>query len=116
VADGVAGWAPADEVVRFDQAIDHFTREIQAHLDSADPYRRRGVIRSQQGQNDLALADYTDAIRLNPRDDRVLNNRALSCRTSRSGKRGQPGPEALSGRLLLAVGAKSVPVRRYGPS
>ena len=67
VAGGVSGWVRSGEVVPFDKAIDYYTQEIRANPDSSYAYMRRGIIWAEKGESDIALADFNEAIRLDPR-------------------------------------------------
>lgn len=42
---GVEGWVPRNDVVLLDNAVEHFTREIQKDLLSPEAYLRRGIAR-----------------------------------------------------------------------
>ena len=42
--EGIAGWIPAAEVIRYDQAIEYFTNQIRANAASDQAYTSRGHI------------------------------------------------------------------------
>jgi tetratricopeptide (TPR) repeat protein len=66
-ASGLFGWAPSDQVVPVEQAIEFFTEYIRAHPDDYFGYTMRALIRQQEKHElDLALRDYNKALRLNP--------------------------------------------------
>jgi tetratricopeptide (TPR) repeat protein len=65
---GARGWVPAGDVVSLDRATEYFTAAIRAKP-SAAAYLGRGVIWSDQRDYDKAIADYTEAIRLDPGDE-----------------------------------------------
>ena len=64
--EGSSGWAKATDVVPFDRAIDYYTGEIRANPGSAWAYIGRGLIWAGKGEYDIAIADYDEAIRLDP--------------------------------------------------
>jgi hypothetical protein len=66
VSSGVAGWVRADQVVRFDQAIDYFTGLLRVDPGRASAYLNRALIRIDKGDHDLAIDDLSEAIRLDP--------------------------------------------------
>jgi tetratricopeptide (TPR) repeat protein len=61
-----AGWATADAVIPYDQAIDYFTSEIRANPNNTVAYNRRGHIWRDQHELNRAIADYGEVIRLDP--------------------------------------------------
>jgi tetratricopeptide (TPR) repeat protein len=64
---GPSGWAPADQVVPVERAIDFFTDYIRTHKTEAYGYVMRARIwRMEKKDLDRALADYGEAIRLDP--------------------------------------------------
>src|ERR1700722_19857533 len=77
-AGTVLGWVRTDDVVSFDQAIDYFTQQIRSNPDSSPAYVRRGLVWSEKGETDIAIADYSEAIRLEPRVAEVYLDRG-SC-------------------------------------
>ena len=72
-AGGISGWVDADDVVPFDQSIDFYTREIRANPRAAHAFVRRGLIWEVKGERDRALADYDEAIRLDPKAQTFLH-------------------------------------------
>jgi hypothetical protein len=74
-APGVSGWARVTDVVPFDQAIDYFTRVIQANPRRASAYAMRARVWHEKKELDNAIRDYTEAIRLDPRVASVFSNR-----------------------------------------
>ena len=66
VAGGVSGWVRSSEVVRFDQAIDFYTQEIAANPGNSAAWNLRGLIWNEKKDFDKAIADYNEAIRLDP--------------------------------------------------
>lgn len=57
-------------------AIALLTQLITRHPKHAIDYNNRGLIYSQSGQGEKALADYNKALQLNPELDNAYNNRA----------------------------------------
>jgi len=64
--DTVKGWINRSDVIPFSQALDFFNEDLRQNP-SADAYRIRGTIWSEKGDNDNAISDYNDAIRLDPK-------------------------------------------------
>jgi tetratricopeptide (TPR) repeat protein len=62
-----SGWVPATQVVRFEEAIDYYTRVIRANPGYMPAYLRRGDAWGEKEEPDKAIADYDQAIRLYPR-------------------------------------------------
>jgi hypothetical protein len=61
------GWAPADQVVPFEQAIEFFTDYIRSNPGDAHGYIMRAIIwREEKKELDIALGDCNEAIRLDP--------------------------------------------------
>jgi tetratricopeptide (TPR) repeat protein len=76
--NGLAGWAPADQVVPVEQAVEFFTGYIRSY--PADPHgytMRANIWRQEKGDYDTALGDYNEAIRLTP-TAAAYNNRGLA--------------------------------------
>jgi tetratricopeptide (TPR) repeat protein len=92
-------------VAEYDRAIADFTEAIRLNFGDAAAYNNRGVARARKGEHDLllncgavsgwhrlvrtvedevqgeydrAIADYTEAIRLNPGDAAAYNNRGIA--------------------------------------
>ena len=81
---GVNGWAPADQLVAFDEAEEYFTKQIRLKPRNAFSYVVRGMVRAEKNQEDLALADFAQAIQLD-RSAAV----AYFCRGEVLGKKGE---------------------------
>jgi tetratricopeptide (TPR) repeat protein len=72
------GWAPADQVVPVEQAIDFFTDSIRANPGDPQVYMMRGVIWWRERKElDIALGDFNEAIRLDPKDTDAFNCRGV---------------------------------------
>ena len=65
---GVKGWAPSANVILFDQAIDYITNRIRANPGAASNCVRRANVWRERKEFDIAIADYDEAIRLDPGD------------------------------------------------
>jgi len=75
-AAGLSGWAPADQVVPVEQAIEFFTDYIRSNPGDAHGYTMRAIIWQQEKTElDIALGDHNEAIRLNPTQGASYNNR-----------------------------------------
>ena len=78
-ATGLSGWAPADQVVPVEQAIEFFTDYIRANPGDAFGYTMRAIIwREERKELDIAIGDYNEAIRLAPTNGSVYCNRGLA--------------------------------------
>ena len=74
---GVSGWIAKQDVLTAADAIGFFSRAIDKKPSAAD-YRGRGNAWSCKGDNDKAIADYTAAIRLNPKEAVTFYDRGLA--------------------------------------
>lgn len=74
----VAGWIEVGNVVPFSQAADHFTREISVGRKKVAAYTCRGIVRHGQGEYDLAIADYSAALKLDSKLALAFCNRGLA--------------------------------------
>jgi tetratricopeptide (TPR) repeat protein len=72
---GVKGWAPAANVILFDQAIDYITNRIRANPGASSNYNWRANVWKARKEFDIAIADYNEAIRLDPGDTAAYYNR-----------------------------------------
>ena len=80
---GVKGWAPAANVILFDQAIDYITNQIRANPGAASNYLWRANVWSARKEFDIAIADLNEAIRLDPGDALAYNNRGIAWRAKK---------------------------------
>jgi tetratricopeptide (TPR) repeat protein len=78
----VAGWAPAADVVAVENAVEFFTRESQARRDDPFPFLMRATVWHDKRDLAHALADYTEAIRLDPQNAALRCNRGHAYRES----------------------------------
>src|SRR5208337_2720422 len=79
VAEGsnVKGWAPAANVILFEQAIDYITNQIRANPGGSSNYLRRANVWSERKELEIAIADYNEAIRLDPGFAPAFSNRGV---------------------------------------
>ena len=73
-SDTFKGWIHRRDVIAFENALDFFNSELRSNPTS-HAYNIRGMIWHDKGELDIAIGDYTDAIRLNPQYDWAYNNR-----------------------------------------
>lgn len=66
VSNGVPGWIKAAEVIPLDDAIDYFTKKIEQFPKQAKWRYARAVAWTNKGEMKIAIADYTELIRLQP--------------------------------------------------
>ena len=82
VSDAAKGWMKGEEVVPYDEALQFYDEEIsegrnvQAHF-------RRGIVWENKGELDRAIADYSEAIRLDEKDIPSLTGRARTWKRKR---------------------------------
>ena len=72
--DKKGGWLWEKEVIPFDSAIKLLTERVTKEK-SAENYHLRGVAYLAHKQNDQAIADFTESLRLQPKNAGALNNR-----------------------------------------
>ena len=65
--EGIEGWLKAEFVIPFEQALDYFTNQIRANPTELSWYIHRGNVWKDRGEYDIAIADYNEAIRLDPK-------------------------------------------------
>ena len=76
VSQGKPGWIHRRDVIPADQAVDHFTAEIQRNPQDAAAYRARARAWSRKRELDKAIEDHNTAIRLAPQMDKnILQSR-----------------------------------------
>jgi tetratricopeptide (TPR) repeat protein len=64
VSNGVPGWIKNTDVIPLDKAIDYFTAKIDAYPTEARWRYARAVAWTNKGELDIAIADYTELIKL----------------------------------------------------
>ena len=105
---GVSGWVPVAKVVPFDRAIDYFTGVIRADPRSGLAYRCRGSLWRWKQEYDKAIADDTEAIRLDPKDaQRAANDRGYAW----DGKASTTRPSPITPRRSGSIPGCSLTVR-----
>jgi tetratricopeptide (TPR) repeat protein len=78
----VKGWINRADVIPFSQAEDHFEEQLRNNA-SADAYNTRGMIRLGRGDLSPAIADFTEAIRLDPKLAVAYDNRGVAWGTQK---------------------------------
>lgn len=73
---GNAGWVPSECVMPYEKAIDYFTNQVRS-VPQPVSYNRRGLVWQGKGEYDLAIANYNEAIRLDPKFASAFFNRGL---------------------------------------
>ena len=74
--EDVSGWVPMAKVITLDRAIEYYTGKIRSHPENDMAYINRGHIWAKRGDYDQAIADYTEAIQIDRRED--LGTRAVA--------------------------------------
>jgi tetratricopeptide (TPR) repeat protein len=74
------GWALKKDFVLARDAIDYFSRRIDANPDDSFALRMRGAAWLQKHEPDKAIADFDACLRLNPNDGGAYNNRGVGWR------------------------------------
>lgn len=77
VSGEVKGWIWASDVVPYDKAIDFYTDEILDNPNNASAFNWRGLLWSEKGNLDQAIADFDAAIKINAGKHYPYNNRGL---------------------------------------
>ena len=62
------GWIESNKIILLDQAINFYTKELLANSNNAEAYFERGMIWALLDKEDEAIADFTEAIRLDPKN------------------------------------------------
>ena len=76
VSNGIPGWIDSGNTASSEDAIVFFTEILR--LDRVAPaYGARGIVSYHQKEYDAAVADFTEAIRLNPAEAAYYNSRGL---------------------------------------
>ena len=74
---GVPVWVSKDDLVRLQDAVDYYTKMLDADPNNDLWFAFRGWARFRAGQRAEALKDYAEAIRLLPKAPHWYNNRGL---------------------------------------
>jgi tetratricopeptide (TPR) repeat protein len=75
--DGKPVWVNKDDMVRLKDAVEHFTRMLDADPNNDTWFAFRGWARHKNGQTAEGLKDYAEAIRLRPTATSWYSNRGL---------------------------------------
>ena len=75
--DGKPVWVNKDEMVRLKDAVEFYTKMLDAEPNNDTWFAFRAWARHKNGQTAEALKDYAEAIRLNPRAASWYSNRGL---------------------------------------
>ncbi len=78
---GGSGWVAASDVIQVDKVNEYFTLQIRLKP-TPDDYLDRGIFREAKDP-DLAIADYSEAIRLDPKCLMAYYNRGVAWRNKR---------------------------------
>ena len=76
-ANNVNGWVRSSEIIPLDQAIDFYTEEILRQSREARACHRRGLVWAAKANADAALADLSEAIRLDPKNAASFVDRGI---------------------------------------
>ncbi len=75
--EGKQIWVNKDHMVRLKDAVDHYTKMLDADPNNGTWYAFRGWARHRNGKSEEALKDYAEAIRLQPEAPHWYSNRGL---------------------------------------
>lgn len=73
VSGSVSGWVRSGNVVPFDRAIHFYRQVIRLKPNSPAAYNSRGLLWAEKKEYDIAVGDYTEAIRFDPKQVAVYN-------------------------------------------
>lgn len=77
-ANRQSGWVLRKHVLPLPEAIDHFTKHLEANPKDETLYIIRGVLWQKAGDFDQAIADFTASLNINPRNRFSYSNRAIA--------------------------------------
>jgi tetratricopeptide (TPR) repeat protein len=77
-SDNIQGWIWETDVIPYDLAIDYYTREIQLNRANAPAYNWRGLLHQDAKREDQAIADFSAALKIDPKLRSALLNRGSS--------------------------------------
>ena len=81
-AEDVAGWIDAAEVLPLDLALSEADRRVESGEATAEARLDRGLLWLDRGRTDLAIADFDEAIRLEPEWPLPVLNRGMAYRAA----------------------------------
>jgi tetratricopeptide (TPR) repeat protein len=74
---GTQGWFPKEKAVPLDEAFSYFDERVRAKGNDAFALAHRGRAWKERGENEKALADLSEAIRLDPDRSAYFSNRGI---------------------------------------
>ena len=80
---GISGWVQSANVIPYDQAIDYYTSQLRSNP-TAMAYEGRGAVWQLTGEHDIAICDFNEAIRLDPKSDTAYFDRGLAWKSKRA--------------------------------
>ncbi len=84
VSGPVAGWARSADAIPLDQAVAHFTAEIERDPQKPSAHYNRGLIHQRRRDMSKALADYSEALRRDRRFAPALVSRGVVWQSMKS--------------------------------
>ena len=82
--DSAVGWVQKSNTIFLEDAVSFFTSQIRKNVNDWDPYLRRAEAEHALNQREAALADYTRAIELHPREPFLYVRRGRHSQTMRA--------------------------------
>lgn len=82
--DSAVGWVQKSNTIFLEDAVSFFTLQIRKNVNDWDPYLRRAEAEHALNQREAALADYTRAIELHPREPFLYVRRGRHSQTMRA--------------------------------
>jgi tetratricopeptide (TPR) repeat protein len=70
------GWISKSDAVLFDQALAHFTKQVERNPKDSHALTSRGLVHLSKNESDKALADFDEAIQLDPKATLAYYHRA----------------------------------------
>jgi tetratricopeptide (TPR) repeat protein len=78
LGQGKSGWASAAQMIRVEEALNFFSREIRRNARDPFSFAMMGLLEADKNEHDLAIRNYDTAIRLDPRNAASYTGRAGS--------------------------------------
>lgn len=82
--DSAVGWVQTSSAILLEDAVSFFTSQIRKNVNDWDAYLRRAEAEHALNQREAALADYTRAIELHPREPFLYVRRGRHSQTMRA--------------------------------